>query len=100
MWLQVLLFNTNYWIEHHSFVCTQSNDSKYCYVSPTIQLNVTHLFTYNKMIKQFYLKQFNSAEVIKVKWFEELLYITNNSIKHHSFIYTLLKDQTVLFKTI
>ena len=29
-----------------------------------------------------------------------LLYITNNSIKHQSFVYTQLNDQTVLFQTI
>ena len=28
---QVLLFNTNYSIQHYSFVCTQLNSSKYCY---------------------------------------------------------------------
>ena len=32
-----------------------------------------------------------------VKWFKVLLCITHNSIKHHSFICTLLKCQTVLF---
>ena len=35
-----------------------------------------------------------------VKWFQVLLFITNNSIKHHSFIYTQLNDQTVQFQTI
>ena len=29
-----------------------------------------------------------------------MLCITNNSIKHHSFVYTQLNDQTVLFQTI
>ena len=32
-----------------------------------------------------------------VKWFEELLCIINNSIKHQSFVYTQQNDQTVLF---
>ena len=32
--------------------------------------------------------------------FQVLLFITNNSIKHRSFFYTQLKDQTVLFYTI
>ena len=36
----------------------------------------------------------------KVKWFQVLLSITNNSIKHQSFIHTQLNDQTVLFRTI
>ena len=32
--------------------------------------------------------------------FQVLLYITSNSIKHQSFVYTQLNDQTVLFLTI
>ena len=35
-----------------------------------------------------------------VKWFQVLLYIANNSIKHQSFVYTQLNDETVLFLTI
>ena len=35
-----------------------------------------------------------------VKCFSILLCITNNSIKHQSFVYTQLNDQTVLFLTI
>ena len=38
--------------------------------------------------------------VDKVKQFQVLLCITNNSIKHQPFIYTQLNDQTVLFQTI
>ena len=37
------------------------NGSKYCYVSLTIQLNISHLFSHNLMIKEFYFKQLNSA---------------------------------------
>ena len=37
---------------------TKLNSSKYCYVSQTIQLNMSHLFTYSWMIKQLYFKQF------------------------------------------
>ena len=36
----------------------------------------------------------------KVKWFQVLLRITNNSIKHQSFVYRQLNDQTVPFQTI
>ena len=50
------------------------------------------------MIKHLYFKQFNSAEV-KIKWFQELLCITNNAIKHQSFVYIQLNDETVLFQT-
>ena len=35
-----------------------------------------------------------------VKWFQVLLCITNNSIKHQSFVYAQLNDQTDLFLTI
>ena len=52
------------------------------------------------MIKHFYLQQFNLAYVNKVKGFHELLCITNNSIKHQSFVSTQLNDQTVLFLAI
>ena len=37
---EVLLFNTNYSIQYKSFICTQLNCSKYCYVLLTIQLNI------------------------------------------------------------
>ena len=35
-----------------------------------------------------------------VKWFQVLLCITNNSMKHPSFVYTQLNNQTVIFLTI
>ena len=35
-----------------------------------------------------------------VKCFQVLLFNTYNSVKHHSFVYTHLTDQTVLFLTI
>ena len=37
------------------------------------------------------------AYVNKVKWFQVLLCITNNSIKHQSFLYTQLNVKIVLF---
>ena len=36
----------------------------------------------------------------KIKWLQVLLSITNNSIKHQSFVYSELKDQTILQKEI
>ena len=39
------LFNTNHSIENFSFVCTVKW-FKYCFVSLTIQLNISHLFTH------------------------------------------------------
>ena len=35
-----------------------------------------------------------------VKWLKVVLFITNNSIKRQSFVYTQLNDETVLFQTI
>ena len=43
---QVLLLNNNYSIELDSF-CIHLNGSVYCYVSLTIQLNITHLLTHS-----------------------------------------------------
>ena len=53
-WLQVLQFNSDYCIEHYSFICTQSNGSKYGYVIPIIK--------YRRTVKSFkyrYLTQIN-----------------------------------------
>ena len=52
------------------------------------------------MIKQFYFLQLNLALVTIFKLFQVLLYITNNSIKPHSFIYIQLQCQTTLFQII
>ena len=49
------------------------------------------------MIKQFYFKQFNLAYLNKVRWFQVLQCIINNSMKYQTFVYTQLNDQTVLF---
>ena len=61
-WLQVLLFNTNYSIQHYSFTCIQLNGSKYCYVIPIIQFRHTDIE------------------------FPILLFKTNYSIQHYSFV--------------
>ena len=53
---------------------------------------------YFEKFPQYYLKLF--PLVNKVKWFQILRCITNNSIKHQSFIYTQLKEKTVIFQTI
>ena len=34
---------------------TKLNNSKYCHVSLTIQLNISHLFTLSLNVRQFYL---------------------------------------------
>ena len=46
--------------------------------------------------KQFYFKQSN---LVKGKWFQVLLCITNNSIKNQSFVYSQSNVKTVLFQT-
>ena len=95
-WLRKLLFNTNYSIQNYSFICIQSNSSKYCYLIPIIKFR--HI----------------------VKKFQVLLFNTNNSTQHYSFVcpqisgsrycdvavithlninhlFTQLNDRTVLF---
>ena len=52
------------------------------------------------MIKQFYFKQYSLAWVNKVKWFQVMLYLTNNSIKHQSFVNIQLNDKTALIQAI
>ena len=52
----------------------------------------------NGLIVLFLAIQFGISQ--QVKWFQVLLYITNNSIKHLSFVYTHLNDQTIQFLTI
>ena len=59
--------NMNISIDYDSFVYTLLNGSKNCYVSLTIHLNTSHLFIHSWMIKKFYFKQFNLAQVNKVK---------------------------------
>ena len=59
--LQVLLFNTNYFIKHYSFI-VHSNDYKYCFVIPIIQFRLT------------------------VKEFQVFLFNTNIYIRHYSFV--------------
>ena len=52
----LFLSNTNNSIYYSSFVCAQLNAFKYCNLSVTIQLNISHLFIHSLMIKQFYFK--------------------------------------------
>ena len=61
----------------------------------TIQFSIS---TQIKCQKQFYFELFSSVN--KVKWFQVLISITDNSIKYQSFSYTQLNEKTVLFPTI
>ena len=61
-----LISNTNNSIYYKSFVCTQLNGSKYCYVSITIQLNISHLFIQlNVKIVLFQTIQFSISTQFK-----------------------------------
>ena len=60
---------------------TKLNNPKYCYVSLTIQLIISHLFTLTYIIKQFYFKQFSLAYV-------------------HSFCFHTVKYKSSWFQTI
>ena len=57
-----------------------------------------YISTQFKCQKHFYFKQL--SWVNKVKWFQVLLCINNNSIKHQSFIYITLNVKTYLFQKI
>ena len=64
------------------------------------------LYTYisNMICKHMLLIMFlNESKLIiyhTIEWFQVLLCITNNSIKHQSFVYIQLNDQIVLFQII
>ena len=59
----------------------QLNNFIYCYLA-LIQINIIHSFAHSIVVKSI------------------VIYITCNPIKHQSFVYTHLNDQTVLFQTI
>ena len=46
-WLQVPLSNTN------SFICTQLNGFKHCYITITIKFNISHLFVHSWILNSF-----------------------------------------------
>ena len=50
-----MLFNINNSSQRYSFFCSQLNGPKYCYVSLTIQLKISHLFKHSLNVKLFYL---------------------------------------------
>ena len=75
-WVQVFLFNCNYFIHHYSFICTQSNGSKYFYVISIIQFRHT------------------------AKEFQVLLFNTNNSSQHYSFICTHVNGSKYCYNSI
>ena len=58
------------------------------------------LFTYTVKCKNSSISNNSVKHVLKVKWFQVLLCITNNSIKSQSSVNTQLNDQNVLFQII
>ena len=64
------------------------------YGIPTIvgYLMTNSVFTY--MLDIFYFQLYSIASVNKVQWFQMLQFITDNSIKYQSFVYTHLNNQT------
>ena len=74
---QELLLNIITSIQHYSFVCTQLNGSKYCHVSLTIQLNISHLLAHSLNVKQFYLTHRESGLGSNIN--ERVLYIPQSS---------------------
>ena len=70
-----------------------------------LNLHYTHILNIfvNMICKHILLITFlNDPKFIllcRVKWFQVLLCITNNSIKHQSFVYTQLNHHTDLFLT-
>ena len=102
-----------YMIGKHVLLITSLNEPKliFGYIIPNL------LYTYTLNIYPlvwFYgiyiickhillMTSLNESKLIllhTIKWFQVFLYITKNSAKHQSFVYTQLNDQTVLFQTI
>ena len=66
-------------------------------------INYCTLFTVKSSLYIFICKHILLITFLNehsIKWFQVLQCITNNSIKHQSFIYTLLNDLIVLFQAI
>ena len=94
--------NVNITISSHIVVCliiSTTNQNTH-----TQTHTHTHIYIYI-YIYIWFLKSFLTLNILfninhTVKWFQILLCITNDSIRHQSFVYTQLNDQTVLFQTI
>ena len=80
-WFQALLFNTNDSSQHYLFVCSQVNGFKYYNLILTIQYNVNQLLALKLIILSTLFIRLHS-----LKWFNPLLFNTNNSCQHYSFL--------------
>ena len=94
-----------------AIVFTHLNGYKYCYLTLFISFNTIHalgnsckyynvipIIPFRQPVKEFQVLLL-LISLRTDNWFK-LLCITKNSIKHQSFVYTLLNNQTVLFLTI
>ena len=73
-----MVFNTNYLIHHYPFVCTQLEGSKYCCVSQTIQLNISHLLIQlNDQIVVFQTIQFSISHLFALGLNVKQYYLTH-----------------------
>ena len=52
-------------MDQSSFICTQLNDFKYCYLILAIQFNISHLFAHRYMVKQLYLPSVICLHTVK-----------------------------------
>ena len=82
-------------IKHYSFICTQLNGSKYCFVIPII-LFCKKLNGFNYSTLSFICTQSNDSMYIYVipviQEFQVLQFNTNNFIQHYSFICIQLNE--------
>ena len=74
--LPVIILN-----ERELIFCTQLNGSKYCYVSRTIQLNISHLFTrLNNQTVLFEKNQFSISHLFALSLNIKLFYFKCQTI--------------------
>ena len=94
-WIRLLLFNTHYSIQYYSFICSQSNASKYFYLIPIYHFRITvkeiQVLLFNTYLYSTLFILFHTVKSLQV-----LLCISNNSIKHQSFVYSQVNYQTFL----
>ena len=91
----IILFNTIYSFVHYQMVpsiamlyqfnfCTQLKYTKYCYSTLIILFNTIYSFVHYQMVSSIaMLYQFNFCTV---KVYQILLFNSNNSIQHYSFV--------------
>ena len=71
----------------------------FIYIRCMISKNILKIYTV-KWTNSSISNEFNLSLVNNIKWFQGLLRITNNSMKHQPFVYTQLNHKTLLFPAI